>query len=46
LSILDLLFCTGPEAPAHLLQCIRAGGQYNWKLYLPRLISFIWFDLR
>jgi hypothetical protein len=29
LSILDLLFCTGPEAPAHLLQCIRAGGQYN-----------------
>ncbi len=25
LSILDLLFCTGPEAPAHLMQCIRAG---------------------
>ena len=25
LSILDLLFCTGPEAPAHLMQCIQAG---------------------
>lgn len=24
LSILDLLFCTGPEAPAHLMHCIRA----------------------
>lgn len=25
LSILDLLFCTGPEAPSFLMQCIRAG---------------------
>lgn len=26
LSILDLLFCTGPETPALLLQCIKAGN--------------------
>lgn len=26
LSILDLLFCTGPEATALLLQCIKAGN--------------------